>query len=56
MLFLVLRGKIQLSKQDCEHFPHMVDISDQEKSGRTSNMRPSGSDDFPGLEDCQDNV
>ena len=45
MLFLDLRGKIQLSKQDCEHFPHMVDISDEEKSGRTSNMRPSGSDD-----------
>lgn len=45
MLFLDLRGKIQLPKQDCEHLPHMVGISDQEESGRTSNMRPSGSDD-----------
>lgn len=45
MLFLDLRGKIQLPKQDCEHFPHMVDISDPEKNGKTSNTRPSGSDD-----------
>ena len=45
MLFLDLRGKVQLSEQDCERFPHMVDISDQEKSGRTSSMRHSGSND-----------
>ena len=45
MLFLDLGGEIQLPKQDCEHFHHTVDISDQEESGRSSNMRPSGIDD-----------
>lgn len=48
MLSLDLRGKLHLSKQDCEHFPHMVDISDKDKSGVTSNVRSSDSDSWFG--------
>lgn len=40
MSFLDLRGKAYLSKQDCELFPHTVDISNQEQSGRTFCVRP----------------
>lgn len=40
MSFLDLRGKASLSKQDCELFPYVVGISNQEKSGRTSCVRP----------------